>query len=216
MQDKDTLRTRLKQTKHRADMQISGHNRLSDSLRARAQLSSLIVLTSAVFLLMFAWVQESWIATLASLVRIQLNVDTIKFFLGVAAFLNFSLVLWDLVAEPRTRSELHSKAVEHLTKVKHNIQRVLDSETEITNQIYQELIDEYLDCPVKFADKDFLNVKKYHLVKKDLSKLLDEHPHACLPVVRLKIWWRDTQAAMSARTETVDKSNNLASLEKSD
>lgn len=204
MADIDTLRSRLEQTKKRADMQISGHNFLAGSLGGRARVCTLVVIISALFLLMFAWVQESWLVTLAALVGIKLTGDVIKFALGVAAFLNLSLVIWDLVDEPRIRAELHRKAVGHYTKVKHHIQRVLESDTEISDQLYQELIDEYLNCPTHLEDGDFLRLKRHHLVKKNLSKLLDTRPHAWLPWLSLQYWWRDTFTALPPDEKQVD------------
>lgn len=213
MEERDTLRSRLEQTKKRADMQISGHNFLAGSLGCKARICTLVIVISALFLLMFAWVQEAWLVTLASLVGLTLTGDVIKFALGVAAFLNLSLVIWDLVEEPRTKAELHRKAVAHYAKVKHHIQRVLESDNEITDQLYQELMDEYLNCPTHLEDGDFLKLKRHHLVKKNLSKLLDERPHAWLPLLTVQLWCRDTFKKLPAAEQVKVEHRKIGTTE---
>lgn len=191
-------------------MQISGHNFLAGNLGCRARLCTLVVVISALFLLMFAWVQEAWLVTLASLVGLPLTGDIIKFTLGISAFFNLSLTIWDLVEEPRIKAELHRKAVEHYTKEKHHIQRLLESGIEITDELYQELMEEYLDTPIHLEDSDFLKLKKHHLVKKNLSKLLDERPHAWLLWLRIQMWWHDMCMQIPNTAPAISDSSQVA------
>ncbi len=192
MAEEDTLRAELEQTKKRADMLISGHNLLTEKYSFKSRLITLGIIIPAIFLLMFAWVQESWLVNLAALVGFRLTPDIIKFSLGVAAFLNLCLVIWDLVEAPRTQAELHKKAVAHYIQAKYNIQQVLGSEHPITDQLNKAIMDEYLDSPIQLEENYFLLVKKHHLIKRHLSQLLDKRPHAWILGLRLKYWWQDT------------------------
>ncbi len=187
-----TFRTRLKEINKKADLQASGHSFVAAKYSGKATFYSLLIVISSLFLLMFCWVQDSWLITLGKTVGLSLTADLIKFFLGLAAFLNMALTVWDLVDEPRTKKELHLKAAKHYTESKYQINKILESGIEITDQLYESLTDEYLDTPVSLSERDFLATKKHHLVKKHLSKILDERPHAWLWCLRIQYWCRDT------------------------
>lgn len=92
------------------------------------------------------------------------------------------------------RADAHGRSLSMYAEAKSNCIEVLNGTAPISKEIYNGISTRYnmaSDIGIHIPDSRFLTLKQKHLVKIELSKQLDNNPSLCLPLARIKLWWRD-------------------------
>ena len=142
---------------------------------------------SSVALLSFVLVSDEFILRTTGI-----SPDAFRWLMAILAILNVAITSVALVWRPEVQAAAHAQAVRHYALAKHAIHHLESSDRDLSLDELEKLTNAYLD------DRDlphvpehrFLELKRWHLIKLDLSKEIDKNPHDPLWLIRLRVWWR--------------------------
>lgn len=183
------------------DTMLSSHSLLRDRYAFRSTVMDLVLLAVSIVLV------AATFADPRLLNRIGIDAAAAHVVFGVAslAAFFFSLVQWRV--DWKERAGEHRRACGTLARLKARFRALRDelaegSEDALTKaRQWFEDMDGAMDGLPPIPDKQFNSLKAKHLRKVEVSRLLDSHPGAWLPLVRAKIWWHDTKRIVRASME---------------
>lgn len=188
MADTRDFGTELARIRRVSDQSCTAHALLRDRFAWRA---------TALDLSMFA--TSTWGVALA-FVDPVINVRLTPFelpptvWLGLLAVATAFLSIVQLRVDWKGRSETHQTALRLYTDVKAEAAKTLGGGQAITVQDFDRIAAIYAtanEFAAPIGEADFLRLKRHHLQKVGLSKLLDGKPFALIWLVRLKLILRD-------------------------
>jgi hypothetical protein len=166
----DPLEARLKKTLGLANRQATMHAWLSDRYEAWNLGLTIASLVSSAVLLAFVFASDFVQRTTG------VSTDAYQWVTGIVAIAFFCVTLVGLVWQPAGRSARHDQAVRHYTKVKYEVGRLLDAESDALDKESVKRVEElYLDdrdLP-RIPESKFLKLKRWHQLKVAISKELD-------------------------------------------
>jgi hypothetical protein len=187
MKQKSNMRDEIDRIRRVSDTLCSGHAGLRDRFARRALLLDLCILGSS-----------SWLVALA-FVEPRINVQLTPFgldsqiWVGTVSVVTFFLTIIQLITDWKGRADAHKRTFEIYAEVKREAGYLLATET-IEETACQRILSRYNMASavgVTLPESDFLAQKQRHRLKIALSKHLDKHPSASLPLTRLRFWMRD-------------------------
>lgn len=193
------LRKQLKDMERLTNQMATMHSGLHNHYTWWNSALNILLLVISACLLSLAFISEEFVQR-----TIEISPDVFKWINGIAAIANFSFGLVLLVWQPSQKAAAHSQAVAHYTKAKYEIKRLKSKEVWLTEEELQlteeelQLAEEKLqrieaqyledrDLP-RIPEDKFLPLKRWHLIKVDLSKQLDKNPFEPLWLIQLKFW----------------------------
>jgi hypothetical protein len=122
-----------------------------------------------------------------------------EIWIGLLAICGFALSLIQLQVNWKGQAEAyHHSCVLMSTYVREC--RVLDSSTDVSQmKVALERYNVILDGVQPIPDSQFLNLKKRHLLKIEISRYLDSHPGASIALVHIRCWVRDNWPELTRR-----------------
>jgi len=113
---------------------------------------------------------------------------------GVLAVVTFGLSVVQLIVNWKGRADAHGRSLGIYSEAKSNCIEVLNGTTAVSREEFNRVRARYDmagDVGIRIPDRRFLKLKQKHLVKVEISKLLDERPALSFFKVRMGMWWRD-------------------------
>ena len=178
-----------------ANQSITAHSILRDRFNARALLTDILILVSSAIVAVGTFTGDDILRML------MVGSESPKIILGLIAVGVFVLSLVQFKVGWKEKASAHAEAVKALSQVKAEIRRMLSSTSQITThhfEVLAALYDTTNGNMVSIPESHFVSLKARHKRKVRISKILDRLPHASLPLLRLRLWWRDTIGAKYA------------------
>ncbi|MGC2633189.1 MAG: hypothetical protein WA215_03140 [Candidatus Cybelea sp.] len=168
----------LAKLKERANFQASAHAVMRDYYASWNFWLTLAVLIPTATLLLFPLTTDDFVRA-----ALHMTPNGFKLLNAGVAILAFIAVLVQMVWRPDSRSKAHKRGVDHYSRAKYEVRRLLEEQVP-TNAAIERIEEDYLDVqwlPV-IEDRRFLRLKQRHLQKIANSKLLDKNPWLRLPL----------------------------------
>lgn len=169
-------------------MLVSGHATLRDRYAKCSQLLNLLTLLISLWLVGMVFVDP----TIASfLTPGQMNP---KVFLGLLALATFGLSLIDLKVDWKGMAASHRQAAAAYAAFKADTAAVLPDPDALTEDQFSDLARDYAKIGqfvVPIPEKRFNALKRKHLLKIEVSRILSKKPSSSIFCVLVKLWWRD-------------------------
>ena len=180
----DPHRKQLKEFRRLANQMASMHSMESDRYSNYAQWLSVGGLVFSAFLLALAMICELFVQR-----TIGISPDAFKWIMGLLAFLNFSIILILLAWRPFNHAAAHREAVERYTRIKREIDNILENQSDISIETTNNLKDAYLDTSdqPKIKDSRFNKLKQAHLIKVEVSRALSVNPHKTIRNIKKEL-----------------------------
>jgi len=169
-----------------ADMLITGHESLKNRYLFLSLLTDVTIFICSLVLCVLAFVAPEKLS-------IYIGAKT-RIFVGL--FSIFTLVMTYLAGQLawRLKAEKHANSAEKYFDFKKECKDSSDRINEGDAGTIAKLNEKYKavsSSAEKISDKDFLKIKKKHMLKVLISKHLDKHPSTSLIMFRIKLWFRD-------------------------
>lgn len=171
----------------KSDQSCSVHARMRDQYAWRANMLDSVLMAAATYLVGLALVEPALGVTLSfGFERTKLNaiLTLITLFLTIVQFKN----------EWKARAQAHQKSAEGYANIKTECRALRAEGNPVTALDYQRIRHQYeavTAIGTEIPDNKFLGGKAYHLRKVFVSRYLDEHPGAWVPLVKIKLFLRD-------------------------
>lgn len=176
----------LKKIKRISDMMITAHTCLKERYSRYDFIMDVFLFLSTVFLCAFAFtdpvVLKKYIGTNAA------------YIIGICSIFTFFLSYCANKFEWKIRAEKHQGAANKCFEIKKEAEEFIRKIEQGESVNIDKLTQEYKCCTsamIKIPEKLFIKCKKWHKMKIEMSKWLDEHPHSWLFLFRVKCWLRD-------------------------
>lgn len=170
-----------------ADLLITAHSILRDRYNTYATTLDLLILGASVCLGALAFADTT---PLEQALAPTLSVTNA---IGIAAALTFFLSLIQLRVDWKQRSSMHAQAAKAFSEAKFALGEALaDAANSALNTSALNLYRSAGHHNVSIPDRKFNNLKKKHLVKIRISKVLSEHPGTSIILIRTQIFFSDT------------------------
>jgi len=181
-------RAELERIRRVADMLCSGHAALRDRYARWATTLDLSILALTAWLSAIAFVAPR-IDT--SLTPFGLDPQIWTGLLSVATLL---LAIVQLKTDWKGRSDAHRRSLDIYAEVKREAGYIL-AKGRIEERAVIGVIERYNMASavgIGIPEAEFLTQKRHHRLKVALSKYLDDHPGASIPLLKARFWYRDT------------------------
>jgi hypothetical protein len=174
-----------------ADQLCTAHAALRDRFKRRALLLDTVILLASAWVTALAFLDprlSKWL--------IPFGIDS-QLWIGLFGVLVFVLTLIQLKVDRGGKAEAHTRSFGMYSEVKREAGYLLASNAEIPAREFQRLAARYdmaSDVGTGVPERDFLGLKRQHLVKVRTSKFLDRHPGASVTLTKLKLLLRDNRS----------------------
>ena len=170
-------------------MLISMHSILRDEYSRKSIAVDCTLFASSIILVALVFLDPALLGWL------PLSATGSRILLGTFSLIVFFLSLVSFRVDWKSKSGLHKRAAEAYSRIKLECQELLMTLGTASDTEIQKLLVRYRDLGeicIAVPEASFLRLKKKHKMKVALSKYLDDNPGACLPLLKLKIWFADT------------------------
>ena len=186
---REELKNELQRIRRVSDMLISMHSVFRDEYTRKSIAVDCALFASSIILAALVFVDPALLGWL------PLSAFGSRVLIGVFALVTFFLSLVTLRVDWKSKAELHKRAAEAYSHIKLECQELLITFNTASDTEIQKLLTRYRDLSeicVAVPEGSFLRLKNKHKLKVAFSKYLDDNPGACLPLLKLKIWFADT------------------------
>ncbi len=171
-----------------ADLLITCHCILRDRFDRRAVLLDVFLLIGSLLVAVLA-------LSSAEIRRVILG-DIIRTdsAIGLVGLLLFALSVVSIRVDWAHRGALHGEAAKAYASLKLDASQMLGDPASQTQAQFDALQAQFKMIgthSIPVPEKEFNKLKKKHLMKQAVSRLLDTKPAASLWLTRIKLWWRD-------------------------
>jgi hypothetical protein len=177
-------RAEVERIRRVSDQLCTAHAALRDRCKRRATVLDIAILLSSAWLTALAFIDpglEKWL--------IPAGVDS-KLWIGLFGVVVFFVTLIQFKMDWGGRAEAHSRSFNMYAEVKREAGYLLASTSDVPAREFQRLAARYdmaSDVGTGVPEKDFLRLKRQHLMKVRISKLLDQKPGASVFLTKLKV-----------------------------
>lgn len=174
-----------------ADQLCSAHAWLRDKFKRRALLLDVVILLASAWLTALAFADprfDQWL--------IPFGLDS-HLWIGLFGVIVFFLTLVQFKVDWGGKAEAHARSFSMYAEVKREAGYLLASSTDISHREFQRLAARYdmaSDVGTSVPEADFLRLKRRHLVKVRISKLLDQKPGISILLTKLKLILSDNRS----------------------
>lgn len=178
------------------DMMATMHAVLKQRYNRRALLLDIIVLAAATVVVALTYADLGEISLLGPsqpLARVSL---------GIASVVVFFLSIVTLVVDWKGMSWRHKEAFDVLLGLKADLveaQRDFDAMTDVEVTAILRRSASVLNRLIEIPDHQFNRLKAIHLRKKEVSRLLSEHPGSCARLVTFRVWLGSNRRVIDPR-----------------
>jgi hypothetical protein len=171
-----------------ADQMSTGYACLRDQYALRARILDFSILAIASWLLAMTFVSSDIARRLAPFGIAQ------DLWIGFLAVGTFVLALMQSRVDWKSRSDAYQRALQNMAEIVLDIRRALATQEGVDPQEAASIAQKYyivLRFIEPIPENRFLELKRRHRLKIEISKLLDEYPSLHIGLVRAKLWYRD-------------------------
>lgn len=171
-----------------ADLSVSCHCIIRDRLNRRALVLDICLLVGSLLVTVLALASPDLIR---SLMRGSVQPSTL---IGIVGLVIFALSIVSIRVDWKHRGALHGEAAKEYASLKLEVTQMLANSASQTQARFDTLQAEYRMTSmhsIPVSENDFSKLKKKHLTKLALSKMLDSKPGSSLLLARIRLWWRD-------------------------
>jgi hypothetical protein len=181
------IRNEIERIMRVSDMLITGHSNMREKYDSRALVLDSAIIALSVWLTSVVFVEPKIGVRLT-----PLHFDP-QIWIGLLSIFTLFLSVVQLRVDWKRQADGHKRSAEMYSKVKAGCRYLLESKKVITRDTAQEVLAQYdlsgsLGSPI--PEREFLRQKGKHLTKVRISKFLDKHPSASVPLLRARLWWR--------------------------
>lgn len=187
--NRELLKSELKRIQRVSDMLVTIHSALRDEYAMRATIVDCALFASSIILVALIFIDPILVGWL------PLSTTGSRILLGAFALITFFLSLVVFRVDWKAKSNSHRYAAQVYSQVKLECRHILGAFENTVDTEIQQLFVRYTDLGricVAVPESSFLRLKKKHKVKIAISKYLDEHPGACILLLKLQVWFTDT------------------------
>jgi hypothetical protein len=188
------------------DMMLSMHSLLAQENGRRAVLLDLTILCTSLILVASALIDP------AVLPRLHMTPEGMRFTAAACSLLVFALSIVGLRVDWKEQAARHQRAATVLAELKGKW-RMVASDVAGADPARSEELERQTDYAMTLIqpvpESDFHRLKARHKYKVALSRALDAHPGAWLPIVRLRLFLRSSMEVVRG-----DSGAERAALEK--
>lgn len=172
-----------------ADQLVTAHSCLRDSFGWKALVLDLLILGASIWLVAAAFLDPA-IAGYFTIPGL-----TARMTIGLAAVATFILSIFQLLVDWKQKSSRHAEAAKAYVNVKfklNDVLRLVSPSQGIIDQAlaaYKAVGGKHISVP----ERDFNRLKRKHLLKVRVSKMLDATPGAGIVLIRLRIFCHDVR-----------------------
>lgn len=173
-----------------ADTLTTAHSLLRDHYVRRAILLDLIVLFSSIVIAALAFVDPKL------LLWLPWSSDSSRIAIGVLAIVAFFASIFAWRVDWKGRADAHDRAASAYAKAKFGLDTI---HPEMDGQDVARVFLQFEEIgtnSIKVPESKFVSLKSRHLLKKQLSHILDRNPAASVRLVKLRLFVRHTLRAL--------------------
>jgi len=185
--EKADLRGEVERIKRVSDTLITAHSSLREQYARKALLLDSAILALSVWVTSVVFVEPK-----ISLTLTPFHLDP-QIWIGVLSIVTLFLSIIQLRVDWKGRADAHQRCCDTYSRVKAECRYLLESSEAITRERAGNLFSQYeLSGQQGYAvpEGQFLRLKKKHLTKVAISKMLDRRPGASIVILRILLWWR--------------------------
>jgi hypothetical protein len=175
-----------------SDMLCSAHASMRDRYFQRALLLDTMILALSTWILALVFVEPRIGSALT-----PMHMNPVLW-IGFVSIASFFLSIVQVKVDWKGCSDKHAQALRMYADVKRECSYMLASGHGLVKSECQNILVRYEmagSLGVEIAEGEFLRQKARHLRKVEISKYLDTHPSASVPLLRIKAWLRDNSAS---------------------
>lgn len=186
----DPVDAKLRRCSRIADLMTSCHAKLRDTYEFYALLLDVAVLILTLWVTALAFADDQ---VAAALFPSRLSKEI---WIGTLGVIAFALSLVQLRVDWKTRAGLHQAAFRRFAEAKRILADANASPDEQPRSDALRTFDDAARNSASIPENQFLHLKRAHLQKVAISRLLDRHPGASIRLTRVRMWWRDSFSRM--------------------
>lgn len=176
----------LQRIRRVADMMVTAHALLKERYLILSLISDALLFICATILCIITFADRAIFANYLG-VRYTL-------YIGILAFISFVYSFISHQLDWKVKAERHKSAFEKYMELKFECSSILKkvSEGEVVDIV--KFLEKYYTitpCIISIPENLFLKCKKHHALKVFISKYVDKHPSTFIPLLRIKLWFRD-------------------------
>jgi hypothetical protein len=180
----EALVLRLETLRSKADLQTTAHAWLQDHYDSQNSVLTLVSVLAGVILVALVLVSPGYFQQ-ATGVSPQIYQITV----AALAILDFSVVVVLLAWRLDVRATEHGRAVQHYAKWTHAFRDAMLNPEKLTSETVVRIERQYMDVEdlPRIPEDRFLKLKRWHLLKVQLSRELDKNPQESLWKIRRRL-----------------------------
>lgn len=184
----EDYREELKRLRRISDMLCTAHSVERERFRRKAMTLDIIIMLGSLYLVSMAFVDP--------IINNALTPFGLKpvIWTGMVAIFIFGFSILQLIVDWKGRADAHERSFRMYAEAKSNCIEWLNGTSAIPKEVYNRVSARYdmaSDIGIHIPDSRFLKLKQKHLLKIEVSKLLDTYPSLCFWIARIKLCWRD-------------------------
>jgi len=185
----DDFREEVKKMYRKADMLCTAHSIERAIYRRRSTIIDILLMVISVYIVAMAFVDPSLVP---KLIPCEWNM---VIWIGVLSIATFILSIFQFIVNWKGRADAHDRSFGMYAEAKSKCIENLNGNKPISREEYNNIKTRYdmaSTIGIHIEDSRFLRLKQRHLIKTEVSKILDYRPGAWLWYLRACLWWRDT------------------------
>src|SRR6266850_4047618 len=171
-----------------ADQMASGYAHLRDEYALRARVLDVLILGISSWLLAMTFAEPAFGKRFA-----PFGISH-EAWIGVLAVGTFVLALIQSRVDWKAKSDSYQRSLQNISEIVLEVRELLASKTAPEAHDMKRVAQKYYTI-LRFIDpipeNRFLELKRRHRIKVEISRLLDDHPSLHIGLIRLRLWWRD-------------------------
>ncbi|NOU14190.1 MAG: hypothetical protein HOO92_09560 [Methylococcaceae bacterium] len=182
-------REEVKKMCRKADMLCTAHSVERTNYRRWAAIVDILLMVISVYIVAMAFVDP---ALVPILIPDQWN---LVLWIGMLSIGTFIISMLQIMVNWKARADAHHRSFGMYAEAKSKCIELLNANGAISREAYNSVHTRYdmaTDIGIHIEDARFLKLKQKHLLKVEISKILDQRPAACVWWLRVILWWRDT------------------------
>lgn len=185
----ENYREEVKKMCRKADLLCSAHSIERSIFRRRGVCVDIFLMVISVYIVAMAFVDPSLVSLLVP------NDFNLVLWIGGLSIATFILSTLQFIVNWKALADAHDRSFGMYAEAKSKSIELLNGNDAISHEAYNNIRTRYdmaSDIGIHIEGARFLKLKQKHLLKVEISKLLDHRPAAWIWWLRLSLWWRDT------------------------
>ena len=185
----EDYREEVKKMFRKADMLCTAHSVERAVFRKIGMIVDTLLMVISVYIVAMAFVDPSLTPMLIP------NHFNLVLWIGALSIATFILSMLQFIVNWKALEDGHNRSFRMYVEAKSKCIELLNGSGTVSREAYNSVRTRYdmaSDIGIPIKDARFLKLKQKHLLKVEISKILDQRPAAWVWWLRVSLWWRDT------------------------